>query len=86
MNSMENEGYYALLISIIANVTPDQAFAMYTTGKKPRIALDKRADVEMLTLRQRGYTNEVIGEMFGITQCAISRRVKRIAQELGIAI
>lgn len=83
---MENEGYYVLAISIIANVTPEQAFVMYSTGHKPRVVLDKRDELVILALKQKGHTNEAIGQLFGLSQFALSKKVHRIAKDYGIAI
>lgn len=83
---MDNEGYYALYISILANVTPDQAFEMYFSGKKPRMKFDKEDEELILSLKQKGYTNRAIGQLFGINEFTLAKRVHKLAKVYGVAI
>ncbi len=80
------EGYYALIISIIADVTPEQAFEMYSSGNKPRVKIDKQDEILMLSLKQKGHTNKAIGQLFGINEFTLSKRVHKLAKVYGVAI
>lgn len=71
------ENYYALFIAICTLCTPEQAFEKYYDGKaKMRKCHDDEVG-EMVQFRQEGVTNQEIGEMYGVTEYCVSRKVRQ---------
>lgn len=76
-----NENWYALCISILTKLTPDQAFMCLQNPNFKHAALEVDEIKEMKRLReQEHYTCKDLAEMFGIHRCTIARLFKRIEQ------
>ncbi len=65
------------MICIITGCTPEQAFEMFTSGKKPQLHLDTKDLEAMGQYKENGLTWEQIGELFGLSKHAAFRRYKR---------
>ena len=76
-----NEGYMALMVSILRKVTVEQAF-MILDGKNPSTKIKPRtwtqADFrEIEQYRSQGYSWNDIGEMFGVAGNTVNTAYKR---------
>lgn len=73
-----NEGYYALLISILRHCTPEQAFELLNNGTRKRWCKgNKRIIRHMVKLKEQGKTYREIGEMYGISKDAAYQHIRR---------
>ena len=61
-----NEGYMALTVSILRNVTPEAAFKMLEGNKYRKWTADDVPEIEMM--RQSGMTWHKIGRAYGVTE------------------
>ena len=64
------------MICIVIGCTPEQAFEMYTSGKKPQLNLNNEDLEAMGQYKENGFTWEQIGELFGLSRQAALRRYK----------
>jgi DNA invertase Pin-like site-specific DNA recombinase len=73
-----NESWCALFIAIYYNITPEQAFETFWKGKVNRInrSLTKDDELEMTRLKQQGMTYKEIGDIYGISDHAVYKRIK----------
>jgi hypothetical protein len=78
-----NENFCALVISILKNCTPEQAFKCLDTGStyvtKGEALLDAP---EMIEQKKQGFTYNQIGEMFGVSGHVVFRRIKRYKESI----
>ena len=63
-----NEGYMALTVSILRNVTPEVAFKMLQGDKYRKWTANDVPEIEMM--RQSGMTWREIGRNYGVTEQA----------------
>ena len=61
-----NEGYMALTVSILRNVTPEVAFKMLEGSKYRKWTANDVHEIEMM--RQSGMTWREIGRVYGVTE------------------
>ena len=83
------ENYYALLICLVRPYTIDQSLRMMLDGKfsEKRNMTVKKDDVEdMIRMKQQGMTHQAIGEIYGLSEEATYRRIKRYKEKRGIAV
>lgn len=70
-----NFNWYALAVAILANVVQEQAFELLETGTfNPLYGENHTAD--MIQMHQQGITLRAIGEMYGISESAVCKRIK----------
>ena len=77
MRSGLEENYLALVIAILCKKTPEQSFYILEFGLKKLRRITKSEADEMIKYKKRGMTYKAIGEMFGITDQAAHKRIKR---------
>jgi len=82
------ENYYALLICILrpGPVTIEMSFDLMG-GKitKAQNKSIKSKDVEdMIQMKQQGMTHRAIGEMYGLSEEAVYRRIKRYKEAVKV--
>ncbi|HYF75289.1 MAG TPA: hypothetical protein VD757_01770 [Candidatus Nitrosocosmicus sp.] len=72
------ENYYALMVCIIKNCSPEQAFRYLENGKKGRSgkAETQQLIAEIKRLKDQGKTYREIGAMYNMTAGNIYRRLK----------
>jgi hypothetical protein len=73
------ENYYALLICILKPVTIEKSFELIN-GKFTKVqnkSIDNTDVKDMIRMKQQGMTYQGIGEMYGLTDQAVYRRIKR---------
>jgi len=71
------ENWYALCIAILREDTSvEQAFQLYSTGKKSNKLITNMDIEDMIKLREE-YTLAEIGYMYGITENATLKRIER---------
>lgn len=66
--------WYALALSIINNVLPEQAFSLLENGKTTKKYNTVNLE-DMIKLRQQGMTYKAIGEIYGIKESAVCKRI-----------
>lgn len=74
-----NENWYVFLICILKPVTIEQGFDLLD-GKISKVQNTSisRSDVEdMIRMKQQGMTHRAIGELYGLSEEATYRRIKR---------
>lgn len=80
------ENWYALCISILSNLEPDQAFELFYANKQRKQrqsnSLTDADTQEMIRLRETK-TYKEIGEIFGITDKVVYARIKRFKSKGG---
>lgn len=70
------ENYYALAISIIKGLHPEQSFELLETGRVKQKCNPEDLD-DILKLQAMGMSYEELGEAYGISEFAAYARVKR---------
>jgi len=78
------ENYYALLICILRPVTIEMSFDLMG-GKITKVQNKsiKSNDVEdMIQMKQQGMTHRAIGELYGLSEEAVYRRIKRYKEAI----
>lgn len=76
-----SENYYALAISIIKGLPPEQSFELLSTGRiKQKCNLEDTED--LIKLKDQGMTYAELGEVFGISASAAYRRINRAKRRL----
>lgn len=76
-----SENYYALAISIIKGLPPEQSFELLSTGKIKRKCNPE--DIEdLIKLKAMGMTYEELAEAYGIRVDAVYARIKRANRRL----
>ena len=79
-----NENYYALAVAIINGCTPEHAFEMLDTGHiTKKYDKDQSEAAEMAAIKAQGLTYKQIGEIFGISDQAAYRRIRRYKERCG---
>ncbi len=73
--SLTSENYYALYLSIVSYLTPEQAFALLETGVKKRL-LGEQDTIDMKKMRRQGWTFKDIAEAYGIKDSTVYKRLK----------
>ena len=77
-----NEGFMALCVSILCSVPPERSFEILgcpsRTIRQPRLDITQDDVRDMAKLKAAGETYKAIGEMYGITDSAVYRRIKRL--------
>ena len=76
---MAPENYYALLVSILANVPPDEAFELLESGKRPKRIGANVIDInEMKRLKhKKKMTYQQIGDLYGVSKFTVYNRIRR---------
>lgn len=75
------ENYYALAISIIKGLPPEQSFELLSTGRvKQKCNPDETED--LVKLKDQGMTYEEVAEIFGISADTAYRRIYRAKRRL----
>lgn len=75
-------GYYALMVSIFGNIPPEEAFFRFEHGKPERVkykrtTITQEDEVDMMLMREQGFSNKAVGDMYGISEHATAKRVER---------
>lgn len=71
------DNWYALIVSILKGVLPEQAFELMENNTyKPLYGSDHTSD--MIKMHEQGMTYRDIGEIYGISESAICKRIKHI--------
>lgn len=76
------ENYYALLICILKPITIEQGFDLMD-GKFSKVqntAIHKDDIEDMIRMKLRGMTYRDIGELYGLSEQAVYRRIKRFKE------
>jgi hypothetical protein len=78
------ENYYALLICILKPITIETSFQMLNGIFPKRNHTDVHKDdvKDMIRMRQQGITYREIGEVYGMSDEAIYRRIKRFKEAI----
>lgn len=71
------ENHYALIVAILKGCTPEQAFERLNTGHNKTIKAKETEILEMIKLKSEGLTYKEIGEMYGLSDHATYRKIKR---------
>ncbi|MDT8718298.1 helix-turn-helix domain-containing protein [Clostridium sp. 19966] len=71
-----SENYYALLLSILKNYTPERSFKLLNGEKVDKEHRRKEA-LDMVELKKAGYTYREIGDMFGVSKDVVYTRIRR---------
>jgi len=78
------ENYYALLICIIRkDYSIDRSLQIMMDGVVTKVhntAITKIDIEDMIRMKQQGMTHRAIGEMYGLTEEATYRRIKRFKE------
>ncbi len=76
--------YYALMIAVFGECTPEKAFYAFEKAKqiKKKInnsnpTITKEDEVDMYLMKNQGFTYKQIGKIYGISETSVYRRVKR---------
>lgn len=82
------ENYYALLICILRPVTIEQGFDMLDgkITKAQNKSIDSCDVEDMIRMKQQGMTHREIGEMYGLSEEAVYRRIKRYKEKRLITV
>jgi hypothetical protein len=73
------ENYFALVVSILAVVPPEQAFMMLETGRRPmrgNVGPDDAAELARL-VEEDGMTYREVGAMYGVGKYTVFYWVKK---------
>lgn len=80
---MQKENYLALLGCGLSEKDPDEVFSLLDISPqmeaRHRMLLARNNDEvaqEMINLKEEGYTNKKIGEIYGITANSVYRRIR----------
>jgi Mor family transcriptional regulator len=71
------ENWYVLCIAALGNVTVEQAFEIYSTGKKKATVITEEDTKDMIKLRQKGLTYKEIGEIYCMNESSVCNRIIR---------
>jgi len=72
------ENYCALALCILTNMVPEQAFRRAgCESPETKTQQRKRETAEMLDLRRKGFTYEQIGQLYGVRQETVWKRLKK---------
>lgn len=74
------ENYYALMVAILKPCTPEQAFELMKNSSARKKHINVNPEV-LIFHKNDGMTYKEIGEMFGITDCAVYIIIKRYKQK-----
>lgn len=72
------ENWCALAIAILLKQPPETSFQILEEGKKNqgRSALDCKDTLDMISFREQGLTYREIGEMYGLKEYVVYKRIK----------
>jgi hypothetical protein len=78
------ENYYALLICILKPVTIEQGFDMLDgrITNRNNMAITDDDIEDMVRMKNQGMTHREIGQVYGITEEAAYRRIKRYKERM----
>ena len=76
-------GYYALILSIINECTPEEAFEIIAPDPDSITRIRQEQDEDMYLLRRDGIPLKEVAEIFCTTQMTVAKRVERYKRCLG---
>lgn len=76
-----SENYYALAISIIKGLPPEQSFELLSTGKVKQKCNPEDIQ-DLVRLKDMGMTYEELAEAYGISIDTVYTRIKRAKRRL----
>lgn len=81
------ENYYAFLICILKPVTVEQSFDMMDgkVAQTKNLAITSEDIEDMILMKQQGMTNQKIGELYGISEEATCKRIKRYERKRSVS-